>query len=246
MKFRHSKKYICFVMFLVISISLTGCWKKRIISSYSEWIDALGINEYPNIECFSYHEYEDGVYLSIKEFKSEFAEEFAKIIDNHNAFVKRNPDYFPEDFDIEIQFVRFGGDMIMHFTNYAESIHFGTWEENQEGRIYCGDWAPYVNLDSIETEKSSLMRYAFVRADLDMLLDGNDTKFEAETIILSAGIYDASTHFTGCERIVANFSLETENTETLEELRELNPGLDIYYNCYSKELTKYEPEGNTK
>lgn len=237
MKFRHSKKYICYVMVLVILISLTGCikLKKRFQSSYGEWIDALGINEYPHTECFIYHEYEDGVHLGIQEFKSESAEEFAKIIDNHNAFVKRNPDYFPEDFNIDLVFVRFGGEKVMNFTNYAEFAGHG---EN---------WSMYVNLDSIETEKSSLMRYAFVDVDLDEALDGNDTKFEAETIIFSAGgVYDVSTHFTGCERIVADFSLETENIETLEKMRKLNPGLDIYYNCYSKELTKYEPEGSSK
>lgn len=234
MKFRHSKKYICFVMVLVISISLTGCWKKRIISSYGEWIDALGINEYPHTECFTYHEYEDGIHLGIQEFKSESVEEFAKIIDNHNAFVKRNPDYFPEDFDIDLVFVRCGGEVVMHFTNYAEMAGVGE------------KWSMYVNFDSIETEKSSLMRYAFVDVNLDEALDGNDTKFEAETIILSVGIYDVSTHFKGFKRIVKDFDSDVEYVEVLEELRKLNPGLDIYYNCYSNELTKYEPEGNTK
>ncbi|MCM1084696.1 MAG: hypothetical protein NC393_14910 [Clostridium sp.] len=236
------------ILCIVFAYSLTGCGVQREIkinSSYSEWIDALGINDYSDTKCRRYHEYEHGITLDIMSFDYTTAPEFKKIIDNHNAFVKRNPDYFPEDFDIDFIFTCCGGDTQLQFSNYTGSVDYGK-ESN------------YIDLSSIETEKSHCMRYAY----LSGLDDRIKTKFEAETIIISVGKYideveeaqDWSENFEGFDKIVVRFVREPDEDEinieeALEKIQRGNPGAELYYITYISypdeyEIKKYTPEEN--
>lgn len=237
------KRYLYFLLFMVLAASLIGCVgyrrkNKKINSSYSEWIDALGIKEYPHLSSAGYKEFENGIQFYIEEFDYESAEEFKKIIDNHNAFVKRNPDYFPEDFDIDLIFISCGGNVNLYFSNYTESVRLGK------------NHADYVDVSSIETEKSHRMRYV-CSVHLD---DRINTKFEVDTIIVSIGkgietaekAHDWSEDFENFDIIIVKISLEVEaeiNVEdALKKIQETNPEAEIYYKTYSNELTKYVPE----
>ena len=239
------KACLYFVLSMVLAASLAGCVgyrrkNKKINSSYSEWIDALGIKEYPHISSARYKEFENGVEFYIEEFDYESAEVFKKIIDNHNAFVKRNPDYFPEDFDIDLIFISCGGNVNLYFSNYTESVTLGK------------NHADYVDVSSIETEKSHRMRYVCsVR-----LNDRINTKFEVETIIVSIGkgietaekAHDWSEDFENFDTIVVEIIPEVEceiNVEkALEKIQRANPDAEIYYTTDSNELTKYVPDEN--
>ena len=112
-----------FVLSMILVVPLMGCERKVKLKSdrYREWVDAIGINEYPHVSCWAYYEYANGVELYISDFNYETADEFKKIIDNHNAFVTRKPDYFSEDFDINIIFIEAGGKSSMRFSNRTDS-----------------------------------------------------------------------------------------------------------------------------
>ncbi len=237
------KTSLCFILSMMLVASLTGCVGHRrknqnINSSYSEWIDALDIREYPHLSIDGYKEFENGVEFYIKEFNYESADEFKKIIDNHNAFVKRNPDYFPEDFDIDLIFTSCGGDVNLHFSNYSKSVRWGE------------SVLAYFDVSSIETEKSHCMRYVYP----EYLGDRINTKFKAETIIISIGsaidevekAHDWSENFENFDTIVVRIrpSVEREINvdEALEKIQRANPDAEIYYKTDSIELTKYIPE----
>lgn len=238
----HLKKAcLYFLLFMVLVASLTGCGRKRkvkINGSYNEWIDAMGINEYTYVYCSGYKEYDNGVEICISPFNSETADEFKKILDNHNAFVTRNPDYFPKGFNIDMKFECCGGNVKLFFSNYAETLSFGK------------NYADYVDVSSIETEDSCHMRYVYQ----DMGDERINTKFEAETIIISIGkgiqtaekAHDWSEDFENLDTIVVKISPEVEAEinvgEALEKIQEANPDAEIYYKTYSNELTKYVPE----
>lgn len=229
-----------FVLSVMLVTSLTGCGharKIKINSNYNEWIDAIGINDYPHVYCTGYKEYENGVSLSISPFDAETADEFRKILDNHNAFVTRNPDYFPEDFDINISFKEGSQFLSLSFSNRTDS------DSDKET-------AKYTEVSAIETEKTHRMRYAYPY-DWD---DRIETRFEAETIIISIGegiemvekAHDWSEDFENFDTIIVKISLEVEaeiNVEdALKKIQEANPNAEIYYKTYSNELTKYVPE----
>ncbi len=226
------KTSFCVVLSMMLMVSLIGCGGKRKIKingSYNEWIDAIGIDKYPHTKCVGYEEYDNGVELRISEFNYETADEFKKILDNHNAFVKRNPDYFPEDFVIDLRFECCGGDVKLYFTNYIDTDN--------------------LDVSSIETEKSHCMRYVYPDIWDD---DRLHTKFEAETIITSAGKYineiekahDWSEDFENFDTIVVKFTSDAElNVEdALKKIQRANPDAEIYYKTDSIELTKYIPE----
>ncbi len=228
------KTSLCFILSMMLIAVLAGCGGKRKIKingSYNEWIDAMGIDKYPHTDCVGYKEYDNGVELRIKEFNYATADEFKKILDNHNAFVKRNPDYFPEDFDIDLIFECCGGDIKLRFSNYADV-------EN-------------VDVSLIEEENSYCMRYVYpYKYGYD---DRINTKFEAETIITSAGkhineiekAHDWSEYFENFDTIVVECTSEEMNIEdALKKIQEANPDAEIYYKTYSKELTKYVPDEN--
>lgn len=236
---KHLKK-VClyFVLSMVLAASLTGCRRKVKLRSdiYSEWVDAIGINEYPHVSCESYYLYANGLSLTIGNFDSESAEEFKQIIDNHNEFVTRNPDYFPEDFDINISFRKGSHYIPLSFSNRTDS----DLEK---------DYWSYIELPEIETEKTHRMRYAYP-SDLDDI----NTKFEAETIIISIGTYmdgvekahDESEDFENFDTIVVKIPLEVEREidveEALKKIQRANPDAEIYYKTYSNELRKYVPD----
>lgn len=242
---KHLKKrYAYFLLSMVFTASLVGCGpsrKVRINGNYDEWIDAIGINEYPNTYCSGYLEYENGVRLVISEFNSDTADEFKKIISNHNAFVTRNPDYFPEDFDIDLIFECCGGKSKLRFSNYGRFSNYD------------------VDISSIETEKSHRMRYV---CPYDLYDDRVHTKFEVETIVGSLGKYmiyqsgkafNMSEHFENFDTMVIDISpsAEKENNieEDLEKIQRANPDAELYYITYISypdeyEIKKYTPEEN--
>lgn len=237
---KHLNKIsLYFVLSVVFVVSLTGCGRKKvkINGSYSAWIDAIGINKYSDIYCSGYDEYENGVTLYISPFKFETADEFKKILDNHNAFVTRNPDYFPEDFDINIMFN----------LGYGDKLKFS----NRMDSDIDNDWVHYMDLSEIETEKTHRLRYVYA-PDFD-LLNRINTKYEAETIILYS-VYgthgmDMSEYFTGFKRIIVDVGSDVEEMMTMNYLREIqqeNPDAEIYYKTESSKLTKYVFDENSK
>ncbi|MDE5873559.1 MAG: hypothetical protein K2H07_06555 [Lachnospiraceae bacterium] len=243
-KGKHLKKIsLYFVLSMVLAASLTGCERKVKLKSdrFSEWVDAIGINEYPHVSCCEYYEYANGLELHIRPFNYETADDFKKIIDNHNAFVTRNPDYFPEDFDITITFRKGSQYLPLSFSNRTDSdLDKGTGE--------------YMDLSAIETEKTHRMRYAYSYGSDDRI----KTKFEAETIIISIGTYmdgvekahDESEDFENFDTIVVKIPLEVEREinveEALEKIQRANPDAEIYYKTYSNELRKYVLDENSK
>ena len=234
------KTSLYFVLSVMLVTSLIGCGRARKIkinSSYNEWIDAIGINDYPHVYCTGYKEYENGVNLSISPFNVETADEFKKILDNHNAFVTRHPDYFPEDFDIDIGFKEGSQHLSLYFSNRTNS---DLDKETLE----------YTDVSAIEKEKTHRMRYAYPENWDDRI----ETRFEAETIIIWIGegiemvekAHDWSEDFENFDTIIVKISLEVEpeiNVEdALKKIQEANPEAEIYYKTYSNELTKYVPE----
>ncbi|MCM1084698.1 MAG: hypothetical protein NC393_14920 [Clostridium sp.] len=242
---KHLKKrYFYFLLSMVLAAALTGCKRKLRSEKYSEWVDAIGINEYPHVSCHRYLEYANGLDLVIGYYDSESADEFKKIIANHNAFVTRNPDYFPEDFDIDIV-VKYGSQyMPLSFSNCTNS-------DSDKGTLeYYGD------LSVIETEKTHRMRYAYPRN-----MENIENKFEAEIIIISMGKYmdevenaqDWSEYFENFNKIVVDISPSAEREinieEALEKIQRANPNAELYYITYTAypdeyEIKKYTPEEN--
>ena len=243
-KGKHLKKTcLYFVLSMVLVASLTGCKRKLKSDTYSEWIDAIGVNEYPHVSCPGYYEYANGVELYISDFNYETAEEFKKILDNHNAFVTRNPDYFPEDFDINISFIEAGGRSSMSFSNRTDSVlDKGTTR--------------YIELSAIETEKTHRIRYAYPHGSDDKI----KTKFEAETIIMSIGksidesekAHDWCENFENLDTIVVEITSTSKDEcainveEALKKIQRANPDVEIYYKTYSNELRKYVLDENSK
>ncbi|MBD5095618.1 MAG: hypothetical protein HDT40_01205 [Lachnospiraceae bacterium] len=237
------KTCLYFVLSMVLVASLAGCLparKIKITGKYREWGDAIGINKNPDVYCTGYYEYADGVEIYIRTFDYETADEFKKIIDNHNAFVTRNPDYFSEDFDIDILFEGPGGSPSMRFSNRTDS-------DSDKGTTR------YIELSAIETEKTHRMRYVYP----ERLDDEIKTKFEAETIIISIGTYidksekanDWSENFGNFDTIVVKIIPEVEREinveEALKKIQRANPDVEIYCKTYPNELRKYVPDENS-
>lgn len=234
-----------FVLSMVLVASLTGCRRKVKLRSdrYSEWVDAIGINEYPHVSCHRYREYDNGLRLTIGYYNCESAGEFKKILNNHNAFVTRNPDYFPEDFDINISFIEGSQYIPLSFSNRTDSD-------------LERDYGSYIELSEIETEKTHRMRYVYPEN-----LENIEDKFEAGTIIISIGksideaekAHDWSENFENYDTIVVKIIPEVEREinvgEALKKIQRANPDAEIYYITYTTypdeyEIKKYTPKGN--
>ena len=238
------KTCLYFVLSMVLAASLTGCRRKVKLRSdrFSEWVNAIGINEYPDVSCWAYYEYANGVELYIQCFNFESAQdEFKKVIDNHNAFVTRNPNYFPEDFDINIVLKNGSQYEPLCFSNRADSdLDKGTAEY-------------YRGLSAIETEKTHRMRYAFPDN-----METVKTKLEAEVIVGSLGQFmlyqtgkacNMSEHFENFDIMVIEISSEVEEKEDLEKIQQANPDAEIYYIIYTTypdeyEIKKFTPKEN--
>ncbi len=247
-KSKHLKKAcLYFVLSMVLVTSLAGCLparKIKITGKYRKWGDAIGINKNPHVYCTGYYEYADGVEIRIRPFNYETADEFKKIIDNHNEFVTKNPDYFPEDFDINILFEGPGGSPSpsMSFSNRTDSdLDKGTTK--------------YIELSAIETEKTHRMKYVYPYG-LDN--DRIKTKFEAETIIVSIAkgigaekVHEWSGNFENIDTIVVEITSTSKDEcvinveEDLEKIQRANPDVEIYYKTDSNELRKYGPDENS-
>ncbi len=245
-KSKHLKKAcLYFVLSMVLVASLTGCRRKVKLRSdrFSEWVNAIRINEYPNVSCWAYHEYKNGLKLYIECFNFESGyEEFKKVIANHNAFVTRNPDYFPEDFDINIVLKEESQYEPLYFSNCTDSdLDKGTGE-------YCS------GLSVIETEKTHRMRYAFPDN-----MEAVKNKFETEVIVGSLGQFmlyqtgkarNMSEHFENFDIMVIEISSEVEEKEDLEKIQQANPDAEIYYIIYTTypdeyEIKKFTPNENS-
>lgn len=231
------KTHLYFVLSMMLVVFLTGCGRKekiKINSSYDEWLDAIGIYEYPHVYCNGYHEYKNGLRLYLGDFNSETADEYKKIVENHNAFVERNPDYFPEDFDIDIIFEKYFGSTALRFSNRMD-------------KDTDKDWTDYIKLSEMETEKNHCMKYAYVSSFTGFLW----TEFEAETIIIEYDKYgmaetDMSRYFTGYKRIIVNNYFddddETNVMNCLEKIWQETPEAEVYYQHYPDKWIKYVPE----
>ncbi|MDE5872804.1 MAG: hypothetical protein K2H07_02715, partial [Lachnospiraceae bacterium] len=207
------------VLFIVAVASLTGCKRKLRSEKYNEWVKAIGINEYPHVSCYGYYEYDNRIRLVVECYNRESAyDEFKNIIDNHNTFVTRNPDYFSEDFDINITLKDGSEKWMLLFSNRTDSDL---------------DKEYHRDLSVIETEKTHRMRYVYPN-DLETV----KTKFEAEVIVGSLGMYmlyqtgkarNMSEYFENFDIMVIEISSEVEEKEDLEKIQQANPDAEIYY-----------------
>ena len=228
------------VLFIVAVASLTGCKRKLRSEKYNEWVKAIGINEYPHVSCYGYYEYDNRIRLVVECYNRESAyDEFKNIIDNHNTFVTRNPDYFPEDFDINITLKDGSEKWMLLFSNRTDSDL---------------DKEYHRDLSVIETEKTHRMRYVYPN-DLETV----KTKFEAEVIVGSLGQFmlyqtgkarNMSEHFENFDIMVIEISSEVEEKEDLEKIQQANPDAEIYYITYTTypdeyEIKKFTPNENS-
>lgn len=238
------KAGLYFVLFIVAAASLTGCKRKLRSEKYNEWVKAIGINEYPHVSCYGYYEYDKRIRLVVECYNRESAyDEFKNIIDNHNTFVTRNPDYFPEDFDINITLKDGSEKWMLLFSNRTDSDL---------------DKEYHRDLSVIETEKTHRMRYVYPN-DLETV----KTKFEAEVIVGSLGMYmlyqtgkarNMSEHFENFDtmviEIIPEVEIEINVKEDLEKIQQANPDAEIYYITYTTypdeyEIKKFTPNENS-
>ncbi len=228
------------VLFIVAVASLTGCKRKLRSEKYNEWVKAIGINEYPHVSCYGYYEYDNRIRLVVECYNRESAyDEFKNIIDNHNTFVTRNPDYFSEDFDINITLKDGSEKWMLLFSNRTDSDL---------------DKEYHRDLSVIETGKTHRMRYVYPN-DLETV----KTKFEAEVIVGSLGQFmlyqtgkarNMSEHFENFDIMVIEISSEVEEKEDLEKIQQANPDAEIYYIIYTTypdeyEIKKFTPNENS-
>ncbi len=103
------KGIIAFILIALVLVS-TACINTRhyvhkysIRTSYKEWIDQIGIFSYDNLKVSGYREENNKIELEL-EYENGITgyKELCDVVNAHNKFVDKNPDYFPSDIDIHI------------------------------------------------------------------------------------------------------------------------------------------------
>ena len=126
-------------MLIVMMVALTACGNRHyehsftIKTSYREWVKEIGLFSHENIKIQRYREEDNSVTVVI-EYTNDLSgyKELCEIVNAHNEFVDKNPDYFPED--ISISFVnRYASEYTASFFYNNSSINCGT--DSYEGEL---------------------------------------------------------------------------------------------------------------
>ena len=129
---------IC-MLIIAMMVALTACGNTHyecsftIKTSYREWIKEIGFFSHEHIKIQSYEEENNSVTVVI-EYSDGLSgyKEMCEIVNAHNEFVDKNPDYFPED--ISISFVnRDASEYTASFFYNNSSINCGT--DSYEGEL---------------------------------------------------------------------------------------------------------------
>ncbi len=90
------------IVTVILCTFITGCsHTPEAVKEYEEWYEALQINEHKEIEYMGFSHNDNTLSLSI-DCNYENLSLFNDVIKRHNEFVKKNPDYFPENSKINI------------------------------------------------------------------------------------------------------------------------------------------------
>jgi hypothetical protein len=138
MDMKKLKNKIIFIL-VVFVITLTACGpvsykhSYTIRTSYREWVKQIGLFSHEHIKIQSYEEENNSVTVFI-EYSDGLSgyKEMCEIVNAHNEFVDKNPDYFPEN--ISISFVnRYASEYTASFFYNNSSINCGT--DSYEGEL---------------------------------------------------------------------------------------------------------------
>ena len=120
------KKLLALLTLVAVIIMCTGCFnvkrtvtKKSIDTSYSEWVEEIGLLDGEYLIVRGYVEREDGLIDITVDYnygeKEQALEELSELIDKNNAFVQNHPKYFSSEAYVSICFYNTAGAYEMCF-----------------------------------------------------------------------------------------------------------------------------------
>ena len=217
------------VLVLLICVSVTGCSHiPKEVRDYTEWYEALQIENHKGFEYSGFSAGEDIVHLSI-ECSNENLTEFAKVISRHNEFVRQNPDYFPKD--TTIYFISYYGSPRVIFDCYNKPGEYfgevgGTIEENTEVK--------YLSANLFELEYIyKQCKNEFSIPVLVMTAEGVENVHPDTLAFLE--------QFKDLEQIIVYYNAhDYDMTPTLEGINKYAPGVEVYQVVSGKKLQKWQ------
>lgn len=232
--------------FALISVFICGCadnhadLRKRLKTSYTEWIDYLAPAFDDGLKIIEYSEENGKLYMEVErlDYKSS-TDSFGELITLHNKFAEDNPGYFTDN-KIEIDY-HGGGQKIYGFSSSIyDTYHF---LPNFEG-----------DRKSLELNEDGKLIYLWTYyAELDNLTNYNDKEFLSDVGLLyietGTNIYNRDSaekwaildDFPSLEKLVLNTSFEYNSDDVFyKAIEEAKPGLEIITAEYGKNLFSME------
>ena len=219
-------KFICFftllflAMFLIIKKPES---KHNIHTSYKEWAEQIGLYSTKNVKVNCYDgdnsisvglEYENG----ITGYK-----ELCDIINKHNCFVEKNPDYFTAGFKITfensygenhpIKSVFFNSEC----NGYAISDYIGGLDRAYTAKIQY----MYINIPSADTE---LVNDSVIEIDIPViiLLSNNSPAPSGDSL-------EFLKEYKNAEQVIMDFrSIDYNKDEISEYIKKYQPNVEVY------------------
>ncbi len=246
MKRKRRANYNRIVAMLLIStlfLSMAGCifdWKVNLKkeSSYQKWVKALNLD---NLECMEvdYYKEEKNIIKVHLEVKSDIEDnsylvELAELIDNHNAFVEANPDYFKNGTIIDFGIKENG----MQYSIHARSNLYDTG-----GTIASYDirmlkrkttaQIQYLSIDSLFMSGWPFTDEIEINVPVVFVDLGTHEDFEEEYRMES---------FVSLEQLVINYRRDDIPESELMQIKERYPDIEVYSLQYGEDLKRIERE----
>lgn len=221
------KGIIAFILIALVLVS-TACINTRhyvhkysIRTSYKEWIDQIGIFSHDNLKVSGYREENNKIELEL-EYENGITgyKELCDVVNAHNKFVDKNPDYFPSDIDIHIYNMKnFNG------SGFALSYFFNRKPKGTRD---------YSMLKSRDTAK---IQYEFINMERFGYenIEYKDVVMDIPILILDCSYapgyeaYAFLAEFNNAEQLVIDYhTVDYNQKKACEYIQKILPNVEIY------------------
>ena len=226
---KKRKNNIICMLIIVLMVTLTACGNMHyersftIITSYREWVKELGLFSREHIKIQSYREENNSVTVDI-EYTDGLSgyKELCEIVNAHNEFVDKNPDYFPGD--ISISFVN------RYASEYTASFFYNNSSKNCSTNSYESD---------LGREYNAKMQFMNIEIDSGNteIEYSNEVEINIPVVILrnfyinlpSESNYEFLKECKNTEQIIIDFqNVEYDANEVSKSIKKYLPDVEVY------------------
>ena len=226
------RKRILALLTLIVTIFVfTGCavprrevTKRNIKTSYSEWVSEIGLLDGRYLTITKYAECDDGLIIIDIDYNQGEGEqafiELSELIDKSNGFVRKNPNYFPQEAYVNIGLHSSGGYLVCFFSK----------GRNAEGLSATGE--------EIGRSDDMTIQYAFVDMQFaSQFITDYNVNYSIPVVLLryyngpgpSESYYRILEHFNGAEQVLLDYKSDEEGFIRCKGYaQKYAPGVEVY------------------